>query len=57
MEYAPRAGRGGGAEVVLTLLTALVEAVEAAADWHRAQERRAQAKAAPEAAGRAPPPP
>lgn len=50
MERAPRAARGGGAEVVLTLLLALVEAVEAAADWHRAQAFRAQAKAASEAA-------
>ncbi|MFG2339557.1 hypothetical protein [Streptomyces yangpuensis] len=41
LEHAPRAGRGGGAAVVLTLLIALVEAVEAAADWHRAQEFRA----------------
>ncbi|WP_046777045.1 hypothetical protein [Streptomyces yangpuensis] len=49
MEHAPRAGRGGGAAVVLTLLIALVEAVEAAA-WHRAQEFRAQARAAAEAA-------
>ncbi|MER6320174.1 mobilization protein [Streptomyces sp. NPDC001581] len=50
LERAPRAARGGGAAVVLTLLIALVEAVEAAADWHRAQEYRAQAKAASEAA-------
>lgn len=50
LEHAPRAGRGGGAAVVLTLLIALVEAVEAAADWHRAQEHRAQAKAAADAA-------
>ncbi|MFI7358070.1 hypothetical protein ACIBTP_29640 [Streptomyces avidinii] len=49
LEYAPRAVRGGGAAVVLTLLIALVEAVEAAA-WHRAQEFRAQAQAAAEAA-------
>ncbi|MFE1877313.1 hypothetical protein ACFW9N_41790 [Streptomyces sp. NPDC059496] len=35
---------------VLTLLIALVEAVEAAAAWHRAQEYRAQAQAAAEAA-------
>ncbi|WP_405526365.1 hypothetical protein OG592_02490 [Streptomyces avidinii] len=49
LEYAPRAGRGGGAAVVLTLLIALVEAVEAAA-WHRAQEFRAQAQAAADAA-------
>ncbi|MEU9377203.1 mobilization protein [Streptomyces sp. NPDC048255] len=50
LEQAPRAARGGGAAVVLTLLIALVEAVEAAADWHRAQAFRAQAKAASEAA-------
>ncbi|WP_405435521.1 hypothetical protein OG373_02675 [Streptomyces avidinii] len=50
MEHAPRAGRGGGAAVVLTLLIAPVEAVEAAAAWHRAQEFRAQAQAADEAA-------
>ncbi|MGW5852389.1 hypothetical protein ACWFQ8_31370 [Streptomyces sp. NPDC055254] len=36
--------------MVLTLLIALVEAVEAAADWHRAQAFRAQAKAASDAA-------
>ncbi|MEU4732072.1 hypothetical protein [Streptomyces sp. NPDC023588] len=50
LERAPRAARGGGAAVVLTLLIAFVEAVEAAADWHRAQAYRAQAKAAAEAA-------
>ncbi|MCX4547164.1 mobilization protein [Streptomyces sp. NBC_01565] len=50
LEQAPRAARGGGAAVVLTLLLALVEAVEAAAAWHRAQAFRAQAKAASEAA-------
>ncbi|MCX5308161.1 MULTISPECIES: hypothetical protein [Streptomyces] len=51
MERAPHVARGGGAAVVLTLLIALVEAVEvAAASWHRAQEFRAQAKAAAEAA-------
>ncbi|MDJ0386356.1 mobilization protein [Streptomyces sp. G-G2] len=50
LERAPRAARGGGAAVVLTLLLALVEAVEAAASWHRAQAFRAQAKAAAEAA-------
>ncbi len=50
LERAPRAARGGGAPAVLTLLTALVEAVEAAAAWHRAQEYRAQAKAASQAA-------
>ncbi|WP_328774829.1 hypothetical protein OHU17_00250 [Streptomyces goshikiensis] len=32
LEQAPRAARGGGAAVVLTLLIALVEAVETAAD-------------------------
>ncbi|MFI5985161.1 mobilization protein [Streptomyces sp. NPDC051555] len=47
---APRAARGGGAAVVLTLLLALAQAVEAAADWHRAQEYRAQARAVAEAA-------
>ncbi|MEV7445640.1 hypothetical protein AB0O22_31655 [Streptomyces sp. NPDC091204] len=50
LEHAPRAARGGGAALVLTLLIALVEAVEAAADWHRAQAYRAQAKAASQAA-------
>nr|MDT0518644.1 hypothetical protein [Streptomyces sp. DSM 41633] len=50
MEHAPLAGRGGGAAVVLTLLIVLVEAVEAAGSWHRAQELRAQAKAAAEVA-------
>ncbi|MFE9469419.1 hypothetical protein ACFYNW_38600 [Streptomyces virginiae] len=50
LEHAPRAARGRGAAVVLTLLIALVEAVEAAADWHRAQEHRAQARAAADAA-------
>ncbi|MFD3681500.1 hypothetical protein [Streptomyces sp. NPDC058613] len=50
LEHAPRAARGGGAAVVLTLLIALVEAVEAAASWHRAQAYRAQAKAAADAA-------
>ncbi|MGW7104159.1 hypothetical protein [Streptomyces sp. NPDC054838] len=50
LEHAPRAARGGGAAVVLTLLIALVEAVEAAVSWHRAQAFRAQAKAAAEAA-------
>ncbi|MFD5415522.1 hypothetical protein [Streptomyces nojiriensis] len=43
MEHAPRAARGGGAALVLTVLTALVDA---AAAWHRAQEFRAQATAA-----------
>ncbi|MFI5547822.1 hypothetical protein ACIA6E_29035 [Streptomyces sp. NPDC051815] len=41
-EHATRDGRGGGAVVVLTLQIALVEAVEAAGAWHRAQEHRAQ---------------
>ncbi|MET9694693.1 hypothetical protein ABZY81_40920 [Streptomyces sp. NPDC006514] len=50
LEHAPRAARGGGAAVVLMLLIALVEAVEAAAAWHRAQAFRAQAKAAADAA-------
>ncbi|MGW6981824.1 hypothetical protein ACWGE1_20660 [Streptomyces sp. NPDC054932] len=50
LEHAPRVARGGGAAVVLTLLIALVEAVEAAAAWHRAQEFRAQARAAADAA-------
>ncbi|MGW8993922.1 hypothetical protein ACWGRF_28885 [Streptomyces zhihengii] len=36
--------------MALTLLIALVQAVEAAADWHRAQDFRAQAKAAADAA-------
>ncbi|MFI8817601.1 MULTISPECIES: mobilization protein [unclassified Streptomyces] len=47
---APRAARGGGATAVLHLLLALVEAAEAAAAWHRAQEYRAQAGAASRAA-------
>lgn len=49
LEHAPRTTRGSGAPVLLTLLLALVEAVEAAA-WHRAQDYRAQAKAAARAA-------
>ncbi|MFJ4320669.1 mobilization protein [Streptomyces lavendulae] len=49
LERAPRTARGGGAVVVLTLLVALVEAVEAARLWHEAQAHRAQAKAAAEA--------
>ncbi|MFE1788053.1 hypothetical protein ACFW7J_06585 [Streptomyces sp. NPDC059525] len=49
LERAPRTARGGGAMVVLTLLVALVEAVEAARLWHEAQQYRAQAKAALEA--------
>ncbi|WP_406187348.1 hypothetical protein [Streptomyces sp. NBC_01006] len=46
MERAPRTAWGGGAVVVLTLLVALVEAVEASRLWHEAQTHRAQAKAA-----------
>ncbi|MCY0937345.1 hypothetical protein [Streptomyces sp. H34-S4] len=49
LERAPRTARGGGAVVVLTLLLALVEAVEAARLWHEAKAHRAQAKAAGEA--------
>ncbi|MFE3585562.1 hypothetical protein [Streptomyces vinaceus] len=49
LERAPRMARGGGAIVVLTLLVALVEAVEASRLWHEAQQHRAQAKAASEA--------
>ncbi|MFD0374608.1 mobilization protein [Streptomyces sp. NPDC127112] len=49
LERAPRTARGGGAMVILTLLVALVEAVEAARLWHEAQQHRAQAKAALEA--------
>ncbi|MFJ1869391.1 hypothetical protein ACIOD1_32875 [Streptomyces sp. NPDC088097] len=49
LEQAPRAARGGNAAVVLTLLLALVEAVEAAASWHLAQAYRAQARAAADA--------
>ncbi|MGW4510213.1 hypothetical protein ACWENO_36815 [Streptomyces sp. NPDC004436] len=49
LERAPRTARGGGAVVVLTLLVALVEAVDAARLWHEAQQHRAQAKAAAEA--------
>ncbi|MGC5402117.1 mobilization protein [Streptomyces sp. DT20] len=51
LEHAPRTTRnGGGAPVVLHLLLALVEAIDAAATWHRAQKYRAQAKAADQAA-------
>ncbi|MEV7318459.1 hypothetical protein AB0N56_36795 [Streptomyces microflavus] len=50
LEHAPRAARGGGAPAVLNLLIALVEAVEAATAWHRAQEHRAQTRAAAQAA-------
>ncbi|MFK0187857.1 hypothetical protein ACIQV1_27040 [Streptomyces rubiginosohelvolus] len=46
LEHAPRTARGGGAPALLTLLAALVEAVEAATAWHRAQEHRAQTRAA-----------
>ncbi|MFJ6784698.1 hypothetical protein [Streptomyces yangpuensis] len=49
LEHAPRTARGGGAVVVLTLLVALVEAVEAARLCHEAQAYRAQAKAAADA--------
>lgn len=49
LERAPRTARGGGAAVVLTLLLALVEAVEAARLWHEAKEYRAQARAAADA--------
>ncbi|MEU6315689.1 mobilization protein [Streptomyces sp. NPDC047014] len=49
LERAPRAARGGGAAVVLVLLVALVQAVEASRLWHEAQAYRAQAKAAAEA--------
>ncbi|MET9928241.1 MULTISPECIES: hypothetical protein [unclassified Streptomyces] len=50
LEHAPRAARGGGAPAVLNLLIALVEAVEAATAWHRAQDHRAQTRAAAQAA-------
>ncbi|MCR8945185.1 mobilization protein [Streptomyces sp. OUCMDZ-4982] len=50
LEHAPRAARGGGAPALITLLTALVEAVEAAAAWHRAQHLQAQARSAAHAA-------
>ncbi|MFD6534754.1 mobilization protein [Streptomyces sp. NPDC060184] len=51
LEHAPRIGRGsGGAAVVLHLLTALVEAVDAAYCWHQTQQYRAQARAAADAA-------
>ncbi|MFB8023046.1 mobilization protein [Streptomyces rubiginosohelvolus] len=46
LEHAPRTARGGGAPAVLTLLIALVEAVEAATAWHRAQHHDAQTRAA-----------
>ncbi|MGW5925962.1 hypothetical protein ACWF2L_06895 [Streptomyces anulatus] len=50
LEHAPRTARGGGAPVVLNLLLALVEAIEAATAWHRAQHHRAQTTAAAQAA-------
>ncbi|MET8709295.1 hypothetical protein [Streptomyces californicus] len=50
LDHAPRATRGGGAPAVLTLLIALVEAIEAATAWHRAQQHHAQARAAAQAA-------
>ncbi|NEC43483.1 mobilization protein [Streptomyces sp. SID8016] len=50
LEHAPRAARGGGAPAVLALLIALVEAVEAATAWHRAQHHDAQTRAASQAA-------
>ncbi|MFJ3575852.1 hypothetical protein [Streptomyces rubiginosohelvolus] len=50
LEHAPRTARGGGAPAVLALLIALVEAVEAATAWHRAQEHDAQTRAAAQAA-------
>ncbi|MFF9078727.1 hypothetical protein ACF1BR_03465 [Streptomyces rubiginosohelvolus] len=46
LEHAPRTARGGGAPAVLNLLIALVEAVEAATAWHRAQHHHAQTQAA-----------
>ncbi|MFE9048401.1 mobilization protein [Streptomyces rubiginosohelvolus] len=50
LERAPQTARGGGAPAVLTLLIALVEAVEAATAWHRAQHHDAQTRAAARAA-------
>ncbi|MFB8050693.1 hypothetical protein [Streptomyces rubiginosohelvolus] len=50
LEHAPRTARGGGAPAVLTLLIALVEAVEAATAWHRPQHHHAQTRAAAQAA-------
>lgn len=50
LEHAPRTARGGGAPAVLNLLLALVEAIEAATAWHRAQDHRAQTTAAAQAA-------
>ncbi|NED23671.1 hypothetical protein, partial [Streptomyces anulatus] len=48
--HAPRTARGGGAPAVLNLLLALVEAIEAATAWHRAQHHHAQTTAAARAA-------
>lgn len=45
-EHAPQTARGGGAPTLLTLLAALVEAVEAATAWHRPQHHDAQTQAA-----------
>ncbi|MFJ3608791.1 hypothetical protein ACIPVA_39115 [Streptomyces anulatus] len=50
LEHAPRTARGGGAPAVLNLLLALIEAIEAATAWHRAQHHRAQTTAAAQAA-------
>ncbi|MFJ8255542.1 mobilization protein [Streptomyces sp. NPDC094466] len=50
LEHAPRTARAGGAPAVLNLLLALIEAVEAATAWHRAQNHRAQTTAAAQAA-------
>ncbi|MEU8669444.1 mobilization protein [Streptomyces anulatus] len=50
LEHAPRTARGGGAPAVLNLLLALVEAIEAATAWHRAQNHRAQTTAVAQAA-------
>ncbi|MBQ1111176.1 mobilization protein [Streptomyces sp. 404i] len=50
LEHAPRTARGGGAPAVLNLLLALVEAIEAATAWHRAQHHHAQTTAAARAA-------
>ncbi|MFJ1804423.1 mobilization protein [Streptomyces sp. NPDC088180] len=50
LEHAPRTARGGGAPAVLNLLLALIEAIDAATAWHRAQDHRAQTTAAAQAA-------
>ncbi|MEV1049290.1 hypothetical protein [Streptomyces sp. NPDC049916] len=50
LERAPQTARGGGAPALLSLLAALVEAVEAATAWHRAQHHDAQTRAAARAA-------